>query len=446
MSELNDDMDELYRRAAEMYPLKTDSADWSKVSNALQEDDLSSTVKNANTKRNNFRNLLLIALLLFVPWVCYQYHSLVLNNSAKKNIPNQKPIAEEVTKGYKGKLNDQSKEDNSSLLGYDQSKTTYQRVEDYSNSTGTQKPNYESKSVKEQNNKLNKLDDAGISSLNNIKNFDANKLENVTKGEEVLNETMIEFPLGQKEVASPKGNATVKELEQQGKNSLKIDSSVEDKTKIAAEINNNKKTIDKKSKNTRFYIGVFTGADISTVKFQSVKNAGFSFGGLLGYNLNKNIAFETGAFWDKKFYYSDGQYFNTSKIYLPSNSVIDYVDGNCSMIEMPFNIKLNYKTRPNTTWFSLIGLSSYFMKKENYDYTLNTAGVYSDRYRTYTNSSTNWLSVMNLGFGYNYSFGRNKRSNLRIEPYFKIPLKGVGIGSLPITSSGINIGITKAIF
>ena len=31
MQFVNDDMDDLYRRAAEEYPLKTDSGDWNKV-------------------------------------------------------------------------------------------------------------------------------------------------------------------------------------------------------------------------------------------------------------------------------------------------------------------------------------------------------------------------------------------------------------------------------
>ncbi len=51
---------------------------------------------------------------------------------------------------------------------------------------------------------------------------------------------------------------------------------------------------------------------------------------------------------------------------------------------------------------------------------------------------------MNVSVGYNRTL--NKVGTLRIEPYLKIPIKGIGIGNLPITSTGLNIGITKKIF
>ena len=38
MQFVNDDMDDMYRRAAEEYPLKTDSGDWNKVLEKMQSD------------------------------------------------------------------------------------------------------------------------------------------------------------------------------------------------------------------------------------------------------------------------------------------------------------------------------------------------------------------------------------------------------------------------
>jgi hypothetical protein len=40
----------------------------------------------------------------------------------------------------------------------------------------------------------------------------------------------------------------------------------------------------------------------------------------------------------------------------------------------------------------------------------------------------------------------NKTIDLRIEPYLKIPVKGVGVGSLSLQSAGVQVGITKTIF
>jgi hypothetical protein len=49
-----------------------------------------------------------------------------------------------------------------------------------------------------------------------------------------------------------------------------------------------------------------------------------------------------------------------------------------------------------------------------------------------------------VGFAYSRQLG--KSGSLRIEPYIKLPVKGLGIGSLPIMSSGINVGLIKKIF
>ena len=33
--------------------------------------------------------------------------------------------------------------------------------------------------------------------------------------------------------------------------------------------------------------------------------------------------------------------------------------------------------------------------------------------------------------------------DFKIEPFLKIPLQGVGVGSLPVTSTGLQVGITR---
>ena len=49
---------------------------------------------------------------------------------------------------------------------------------------------------------------------------------------------------------------------------------------------------------------------------------------------------------------------------------------------------------------------------------------------------------MSLGVGYEHNIGNGTK--LRVEPYLKIPLKGLGIGNMPITSSGLYIGISHS--
>lgn len=428
MSELNDDMDELFRRAAENYPLKTDSADWNKLNNALQASDATAVASTVEVKKKNYRRLLWFAFLLLIPWICYrnqlQPDHLATVNAVKNNPANaalnetgKKALLHTHKKGIEKSINKK-------------------------NTLGTQ----------ELNNKNPTIQNGIIvpESSTTAKEWNTDQQKNADKvASSIINENTINSGANENTQVdtthSIVENNSSKVAGQQPKKAGNLASPLADTITTAA-LTAKKSKADKKIKTPRVYAGILAGGDISTVKFQSVKNVGFNLGVLLGYQVNRLIAIETGAVWDKKFYYSKGDYFNTKNIYLPPNGVIAKVEGNCSMIELPINIKYNLKSSGQTTWFSLIGLSTYFMKTENYDYLLDTSGVYYNRNRTYTNSTSNWLSIMNISVGYSHTFGKRKSATLRIEPYFKIPLKGVGIGSLPITSTGINIGFTKAIF
>ena len=67
-------------------------------------------------------------------------------------------------------------------------------------------------------------------------------------------------------------------------------------------------------KNSHGYIGVLGAPDFSTVRFQTMKGVGTTFGVLLGYSFNDRWAVETGLYLDRKNYYTAGEYFNTEKV------------------------------------------------------------------------------------------------------------------------------------
>src|SRR3954447_130780 len=77
MRDVNDDMDELLRRAANGYPLNTNSADWNKVSDALHAfdgvEDEETNIVLSPKGQNNFPEILLLLILLSFPLVLSNY-------------------------------------------------------------------------------------------------------------------------------------------------------------------------------------------------------------------------------------------------------------------------------------------------------------------------------------------------------------------------------------
>lgn len=191
-----------------------------------------------------------------------------------------------------------------------------------------------------------------------------------------------------------------------------------------------------------FYAGIISGVDLSSIGFRSAR-AGSTKGFIVGYALNNKWSIESGLLWDTKRVYDDGNSFNPSGYTPLSGVTITAVNGRSRLYEWPVSIKYTIATGKNKL-FATTGLSSYFMKSENYDYEYTQNGQPGGHnYLSYTNGSKNWFSVANLSVGYARKIGNTV--SFRAEPYIKLPLKNLGVGNMPIISTGLNIGITKTI-
>lgn len=415
MEHINDDMDELFRRAAEGYPLNTDSADWNAVVKKLASEK--SVLLNASSKNKSYKHLLWLLLLLPLG-VSINYFSNNNNkpsNTISKSTVNKNTVVE-------------------NLQNVSSSKKAGPQVNNIKTITAPPK-NYSviisSSSIKRK-----------IKGKINV-NITADNISTITPDKTTL--------LKKDKLNEP---AQKKENEFQDNKNI-ADNNIEttaiklgdDKKEVIETLKNNEETKSPQKKihiqkEYGLYAGIVIGPDISTVKFQSIKNIGISMGVLVGYYINSRISLESGVSWDIKSYYSIGKYFNTKNIPSNYNVKIENVEGVCNMIEVPVSIKYNLTTGKKHLSIAM-GVSSYIMKKEKYNYVVTKNGQQYQYSSTYKNASTNLLAAANFSVGYNTTLKKN--ISLRIEPYLKIPLKGIGFGSLPIMSTGLNIGITKKI-
>ena len=203
----------------------------------------------------------------------------------------------------------------------------------------------------------------------------------------------------------------------------------------------NKVTTNSRNNNeTGLYAGFIAGVDLSSIHFQSLRT-GATMGFIFGYAINKKWSIESGLLWDTKRVYDNGSYFNPPG-YTPTNGItIIAVNGKSRLYEWPVNMRYTIIAGKHSL-FTTAGLSSYLMRSENYDYEYlqnNQPGGHN--YLTYMKETKNWFSVANLSIGYTHKLRGN--GSIRIEPYLKLPLKDLGVGNMPIMSTGLNIGFTK---
>ena len=418
MQHVNDDMDELFRRAGEEYPLDTRGADWEKISRALGSQEPEKPV----AKKIN-RNFLWLLLLLPFSFLCNRYIVGEEGTLGKEMNPDpvnsagnpssSSPIPSpsgEVLRPATGTVNRGSKTPSSGKLS-----DFMQGGNAYASLSGGGK---------------------------NSSNPDGRLLGKVT-----VNHTGIS---GSKHPSGGNGSYGTDQPETE-KSYVLLDLDFRPYPAFTLRPSSRNRNIvdilpkrpDSQKPEKKFYAGMVGGISTTTVKFQKSSEMSYDVGLLAGYRISKKWSIESGLLYGKKYYYSKGEYFNTSKIYMPSNSEITYVEGYCNMWEFPLNIRYNIATAPRHTWFAKTGISSYLMKNESYDcmyYYPATGQSYMHTW-PYNGGSRHWLSNLNLSAGYTSKIG--KLGDLRIEPYIKIPLKGVGVGSMPLQSAGIHLGLTK---
>jgi Outer membrane protein beta-barrel domain len=453
MEHLENDMDDLFQKAGELYPLKTSESDWDAMLGKLNEEGFGNQKGAAKMNSGLLRNRRIwLSLLLLIPVgvgsILYFSNSKSKTLSAIKKLQNQKRISSsstinEVTKSNEKNSSVNAKLKNEIIENKINPESFKEKIKGHSETTVT--GNNQSNITRQFNNKNTKVQPPNGKLQNDYSS--SSKTQTSLLESEIINDNLAlgetsvnDQKLSQEKLAEKPLTLAVASRNEmisvEGSKLLTTDPKPLSDLHAAG----NSKKPNSVISNKGFYTSLFGGPDLSSVKLQSVSQLGFSMGITVGYHFNKRFAVETGLMWDKKYYYSSGEYFDKSGTRIPSSVNILNVDGSCNMFEIPLNFRYDFATSNNHGFYVKGGLSSYLMKKENYNMLLGHPGYERDSAYSYNNSSRDIFSILQLSGGYERSIGTN--TSIWIEPYLKIPLQGIGIGNMPISSAGFYIGIS----
>jgi hypothetical protein len=210
-----------------------------------------------------------------------------------------------------------------------------------------------------------------------------------------------------------------------------------EKEKLAAE---KKSALPEKKKTDKgfvsnFAIAVSAGADVSYISIDNAGKLKPFYGAGIRYNIGKHFTVSSGLYVSKKIYdATPGQYKFTTGY--PNPNLVN-INADCKIYEIPLTVYYNFKQTKNHNWFGALGLSSYLMKQEAYDYMFKTPTGQSWNYvKEVSNENKHYFSVLTLSGGYQYKL--NKRIYFLAEPYLKLPVNnGVGLGKVKLNSAGL---------
>lgn len=422
----NDDMEEMFRKAADNYELDEEmAADWNNVRAALKDGEAFVT----SIKKEKKRRFFMLWWLLLIPGILLiTYKAGLYNPGKKQNVKesvNKKPVAKTQT-GLSKKENKISGSTNTSLLNTNGINNAHSinrknlHPESEFNSGDIHVPlanNYKHIEVKTSGavaNTGNVVFDDKTSSQQKETSGNQYQLDKDSLAKPVLNSDQV-----QNKNNPVLNNNTVQQIASKQK----------------------KKNSNKYTRQAFAYIGVMGNADLSFIKFQKTSLPGFGIGIIGGYHFKNGLSIETGLLYDKKNYYTKGKYFNKNAFsYLKDVNLIT-ADGNCHMWELPLNFSYDFISHKKHNWFITSGFSSYFMDREFYNFRYEKNGTIQETANDYYHSSPDWFSVLNIGGGINVHV--SDKFFLQAQPYYKIPVSAVGKGNLSLSSGGINVSVKR---
>jgi hypothetical protein len=186
----------------------------------------------------------------------------------------------------------------------------------------------------------------------------------------------------------------------------------------------------------RWFLTAYLGNNIAYVSNPKISDSHLQFQLGFGYNITKNISLQTGiAVGNKTFSMRKDQF--TYKGPGAYEKYIRNIDAEVSVIDIPINLRYQFSDRENFGWFTTIGISTIFSKKENYAIAIDNWSTPNYLYQNFENTPS-WLSMLNLSVGYQYPL--SKKVTLTVEPYLQLPFKVIGEGGSKLCSVGLQIG------
>ncbi|MFD0763681.1 outer membrane beta-barrel protein [Mucilaginibacter lutimaris] len=186
-----------------------------------------------------------------------------------------------------------------------------------------------------------------------------------------------------------------------------------------------------------FSLSFIASPDINSTKGFADNKVGTNAGVLLTMGVSRKWSITTGAIYADKPYMTD--FANYATAYKFTTNPVS-VTASCTVLDIPINLGYQLYNNGRNKLSLGTGLSSYFMLRE--DYTYNYAGPYPGGPTSYNirNQNKHILGVLNLNATYQREI--SSKFGVGVQPYFKVPLTGIGYGQVNLKSAGVAVGVT----
>jgi hypothetical protein len=198
--------------------------------------------------------------------------------------------------------------------------------------------------------------------------------------------------------------------------------------------------------NRSLEFGVLAAPDFASVNSLAGDRPGSTIGLTVDYKFANHWYVGSGLLLDRKIFAARSQDFHAPPGFYQDNGMrgdVDLIKGSFEMLEIPLNLRYDFSVTGSTLFFVSGGLSSYLLASENNNYYYHTMTSFRDQCMPISSPNKSYLfSALNLSMG--VETGLSNSLSLLIAPYMKIPVRGVGIGQVQMSTVGINFSLKYA--
>ena len=407
---MNDDMDRLIKKAADEYPLKTAAGDWDKIAGRIK------------TRTPDRRILVFLAafLLLAVPAALWIY------NGSNNTRPDNNTVTQKNTAGTETGIANNPDKNKEPFIAPKADILTNNSAYPFA--------------------KQNDINSAAsypavLNKAGRNNNFSFHDLQPSSSEKPVINNNTASGINNRNDIADITDNP--QNPASQNKDDMPL-TPVGDTRTNANTLNETgaqkNKVIIINSAPGRFYAGMLISPVFTSVKSQQFK-AGISLGLFAGVRINNNLSIETGIRKETRNIYTEGKYFSNEYLKLKNSTDLKLAIGKAAITNIPFFVRYNFPEKDNNNFFVSAGTNATIVHKEKYSFNLIRDGVSANVNRTFYSRPPNKVFTDIIISG-GFEKKLMEKGRLRIEPWYSMPVNGLGMGQVKATNLGLNVGFS----
>lgn len=400
----NDDFEKLFRKAAKGYPLKTDSANWDNLAAKLEAS------KKTAAKKNRRKYSLVALLLVFITGslLIYKFNTPINSNNTEEVVRSASASSPVIKPSVKHET--QNREAN----------VTAKEMVVVTQAVHT----------------IKQMLPGEINIVERNTNKDISRLFNESF-KTITNRNLPGIIYNQNLVPLQSANNAEAIQEEDLKKETGSEMAADEADNTAGS-----KHIQLKPQK-RIYGIAYGGPELTSVKFQRASSPGYRLGVALGYKINNRFNIEVGLQRERLDFYSDGKYIDTTLLRIKKDNSVEKAYGSSKVTSVPLRLKYNFWQKKNSHFFIGAGVNAVIIThSERYNYAVSKNGVPGYMSRHYSAlTMPKYFSGITFSGGYQSKVAGSW--SIKAEPYYQAPVKNFGVGRVPVSNFGIDIGIIK---